>query len=212
MSERRRRTDPRKKRKQRRRKLLTNILIGLGGIGFICLSFLLSALFFRMPSETAAVSAPKATPMPYDAERPFTMMDLTIEQQQQLQQQKRFHVSDGPRGISIGDSLEKILDRYPSKILDQKSFDEQTGEQSDEQQILYCSDYYLNDSGKMTALPPRGLLNVDSGSITVTLLAPVVPYPPGTKDDYGQYEHVSCIYTINPETMSVSSIVLGIDN
>lgn len=207
-----RRKNTRKARKLRRRKLLSNILVVAGGIGFIGLSLLLSMLFIKMPSENETTSAPTVTPMPYDATQPFTLADLTMEQQQQLRQKKRIHVSDGPRGISIGDSLEKILDHYPSTIMEQKNGDEQTGEQSDEQQILYCSAYYMNDSGKMTALPPRGLLNVDSGNITVTLLAPTVPYPPGTKDDYGKYEHVSCIYTINPETMSVSSIVLGLDN
>ncbi len=211
MSERRRKNNERA-RKIRRRKILSNVLLFFGGISFIGLSLLLSMLFIKMPIERETASVPDVTPMPYDASKPFTLMDLTIEQQQQLRQKERIHVSDGPRGISIGDSLEKILDRYPSKILDQKLHEEQTGEQSDEQQILYCSAYYMNESGKMTALPPRGLLNVDSGSITVTLLAPTVPYPPGTKDDYGKYEHVYCIYTIDPETMSVSSIFLGIDS
>ena len=33
----------------------------------------------------------------------------------------------------------------------------------------------------------------------------------GTKDSYGSYEHVYCVYTIEPDTMTISSIVLGID-
>jgi len=197
---------------EKRRKRLITLLCIVGGLGASLLSFAICVLVYGIGTPEEAVPEAEVSALPYDAAQPFSIADLTPSQLKELNEKKRLSLSDGPRGISIGDSLEKILDRYPSKILEQKSVDEQTGEQSDEQQILYCSDYYLNDSGKMTALPPRGLLNVDSGSITVTLLAPVVPYPPGTKDDYGQYEHVSCIYTINPETMSVSSIVLGIDN
>ena len=63
----------------------------------------------------------------------------------------------------------------------------------------------------MTALPPRGLLSVDTGKIIVTLLAPTSAYPAGTLDNYGSYEHVYCRYTIDPDTMTISSIVLGID-
>ena len=36
-------------------------------------------------------------------------------------------------------------------------------------------------------------------------------YPSGTKDNYGSYEHIYCVFTIEPESMTVSSIVLGID-
>ena len=67
---------------------------------------------------------------------------------------------------------------------------EQTGEQSDEEIILYCADYFENQNGIMTALPPRGLLTTGGDVITVTLLAPTQPYPAGTKDSYGSYEHV----------------------
>ena len=63
----------------------------------------------------------------------------------------------------------------------------------------------------MTALPPRGLLTVDGGKIIVTLLAPTSAYPAGTQDSYGSYEHVYCVYTINPDTMTISEIVIGID-
>ena len=123
MSERRRKNNERA-RKIRRRKILSNVLLFFGGISFIGLSLLLSMLFIKMPIERETASVPDVTPMPYDASKPFTLMDLTIEQQQQLRQKERIHVSDGPRGISIGDSLEKILDRYPSKILDQKLHEE----------------------------------------------------------------------------------------
>ena len=58
----------------------------------------------------------------------------------------------------------------------------------------------------------RGLLTVNSGSIIVTLLAPISSYPAGTKDDYGRYEHIYCRYTIEPDTMTIRSIVLGLDS
>ena len=63
----------------------------------------------------------------------------------------------------------------------------------------------------LTVLPPRGLIDVDNGTIVVTLLAPTSAYPAGTRDNYGAYEHVYCVYSINPETMTISSIKLGID-
>ena len=211
MSDRRR--DSQKKRKQmKRRKRLNNLLFFLVCIALVCLSAVLSFLFIYKPVEEEPEIVREIQSLPYDKTQPFSISDLTQEQITEIRHQGgRLHVSDGPREISIGDNLEKILDHYPSSFTEKKLLDEQTGEQSDEMQILYCSAYYRNNSGKMTALPPRGLLNVDSGSITITLLAPISPYPAGTKDDYGKYDHVYCIYTINPETMTVSSIVLGLD-
>ena len=62
----------------------------------------------------------------------------------------------------------------------------------------------------MTVLPPRGLVTVESGNIIVTLLSPTSAYPAGTRDNYGSYEHIYCVYTIEPETMTIASIELGI--
>ena len=86
-----------------------------------------------------------------------------------------------------------------------------TGLQSDEQIILYCAEYFENQNGVMTVLPPRGLIDVKDGGTVVTLLAPTSAYPAGTKDNYGSYEHIYCVYTIEPDTMTVSNIVIGID-
>ena len=121
-------------------------------------------------------------------------------------------MSDGPRGVSVGDSLDTLLSRFPSTFTEKQADTDQTGEQSDEEIILYCASYFENQNGVMTALPPRGLLTVDSGSIIVTLLAPISSYPAGTKDDYGRYEHIYCRYTIEPDTMTIRSIVLGLDS
>ena len=119
-------------------------------------------------------------------------------------------VSDGPRGISVGDSLDTLLSRLPSTYTEIPTDPDLTGQQSVEEVILYCAEYFQNQNGKMTALPPRGLLTVDTGSIIVTLLAPVSAYPPGTKDNYLSFEHVYCVFTVNPDTMTVSAIELGI--
>ena len=128
----------------------------------------------------------------------------------QLRASGRISVSDGPRGISVGDSLDTLLSRYPSTYTDIQNTGDLTGEQSNEEMILYCADYFENQNGIMTALPPRGLITVDSGEITVTLMAPISAYPAGTLTNYSQYERVYCIYTISPDTMTIQSIILGL--
>ena len=202
-----RRKDLMEKRRQQR----ITLLCIAGGIGAVLLSVLICLIVFdiRLPGDEEA--APEQTAIPYDASLPFSLSDLTSEQLQQLRTQGSLRVSDGPRGISVGDSLDLLLTRYPSSFTQKQADSDQTGEQSDEEIILYCADYFENQNGVMTALPPRGLLSVDTGKISVTLLAPTSAYPAGTLDNYGSYEHVYCRYTIDPDTMTISSIVLGID-
>ncbi|MDD7175664.1 MAG: hypothetical protein PUH70_11450 [Clostridiales bacterium] len=202
-----RRKDLMEKRRQQR----ITLLCIAGGIGAVLLSVLICLIVFdiRLPGDEEA--APEQTAIPYDASLPFSLSDLTGEQLQQLRTQGSLRVSDGPRGISVGDSLDLLLTRYPSSFTQKQADSDQTGEQSDEEIILYCADYFENQNGVMTALPPRGLLSVDTGKIIVTLLAPTSAYPAGTLDNYGSYEHVYCRYTIDPDTMTISSIVLGID-
>lgn len=202
-----RRKDLMEKRRQQR----ITLLCIAGGIGAVLLSVLICLIVFdiRLPGDEEA--APEQTAIPYDASLPFSLSDLTSEQLQQLRTQGSLRVSDGPRGISVGDSLDLLLTRYPSSFTQKQADSDQTGDQSDEEIILYCADYFENQNGVMTALPPRGLLSVDTGKIIVTLLAPTSAYPAGTLDNYGSYEHVYCRYTIDPDTMTISSIVLGID-
>ena len=156
------------------------------------------------------VSAPVTTALPYDSTQPFSAGDLTSTQMNDLRANGRISVSDGPRGVSIGDSLDTLLSRYPSTYTNSETTGDLTGEQSNEEMILYCAQYFENQNGVMTALPPRGLLTVDSGSIIVTLMAPTSAYPAGTLEQYSRYEHVYCIYTVSPDTMTVQSIVLGL--
>ena len=228
----RRRQEQQMKKQQR---LITALCIG-GGIGAVLLSLLICIVIFDPFSAIAPVSAPIATSLPYSASEPFSLSDLTAAQVNQIRKNGRMTVSDGPRGISVGDTLEKLMERLPSTIakkqspsidsstqtdeemnqyyqnyLDTLDSSERTGLQSEEQIILYCADYFQNQNGMMTVLPPRGLIDVDNGEIIVTLLAPTSAYPTGTQDNYGAYEHVYCVYTIDPETMTVASIVLGID-
>ena len=228
----RRRKEQQMKKQQR---IITALCI-FGGTAAVMLSLFICILIFDPFPKDVAVSAPVSTSPPYSASEPFTLSDLTASQITQIRRDGRMHVSDGPRGVSIGDSLEKLMDRLPSTIaikqgtgmsgsiesdeesnayyqdyLDTLDSSERTGLQSEEQIILYCADYFENQNGMMTVLPPRGLIDVNNGQIVVTLLAPTSAYPAGTRDSYGAYEHVYCVYTIDPETMVISSIVLGID-
>ena len=194
----------------RRQRIITALCIA-GGIGAVLLSVCICILVFNPFAASAPVSAPSATALPYSAAQPFSLSDLTTAQVTQIRKNGRMSVSDGPRGVSIGDTLEKLMERLPSTIVETHENSELTGMQSEEQIILYCADYFENQNGMMTVLPPRGLIDVDNGEIVVTLLAPTSAYPAGTKDNYGAYEHVYCLYTIDPETMTISSITMGID-
>ena len=202
----RRRKEQLMKRRQRR----SIILCIVGGISAMLLSLFVCILIFGIPSDSEPVSAPVATLLPYDATQPFTASDLTTAQMNQLRTSRRISISDGPRGISVGDSLDTLLSRYPSTYTDVQTTGDLTGEQSNEEMILYCAQYFENQNGMMTALPPRGLITVDSGEIIVTLMAPTSAYPAGTLEQYAQYEHVYCIYTVSPDTMTIQSIVLGL--
>ncbi len=202
----RRRKEQLMKRRQRR----SIILCIVGGISAMLFSLFVCILIFGIPSDSEPVSAPVATLLPYDATQPFTASDLTTAQMNQLRTSGRISISDGPRGISVGDSLDTLLSRYPSTYTDVQTTGDLTGEQSNEEMILYCAQYFENQNGMMTALPPRGLISVDSGEIIVTLMAPTSAYPAGTLANYSQYEHVYCIYTVSPDTMTIQSIVLGL--
>lgn len=201
----------RKEQQMKKRQRLITALCIAGGLGAVLLSLFVCILIFNPFADSTPVSAPMATALPYSASEPFSLSDLTASQLTQIRKNGRMTVSDGPRGVSVGDTLEKLMERLPSTIVETQQDIQQTGEQSEEQIILYCADYFQNQNGMMTVLPPRGLIDVDNGNIVVTLLAPTSAYPAGTRDNYGAYEHVYCLYTIDPETMTISSIVLGID-
>ena len=190
----------RKARELQRRQRLSTLLCIAGGLGAVLLSLIVCLLIFDIGPQAASVSAPVATALPYNASDPFTLADLTLDQQKQVRENGRLSVSDGPRGISIGDTLDTLLSHFPLTFMQ---------EQPEDVQILYCADYFENQNGIMTALPPRGLLTTGSDAITVTLMAPTSPYPAGTLDNYGEYEHVYCVFTIKLDTMTISSIVLG---
>lgn len=225
-----RRKDLQMKRRQRR---ITALCVA-GGLGAALLSLTLCLLIYQPFAGEEEAAAPVSAALPYDAKTPFTLSDLTDAQIAQLRRDGRMNVSDGPRGVSIGDPLDRLIERLPTDIgaaeqteqvmlsdeeialycaeyLEKQNAGELTGLQSDEETILYCAEYFENANGVMTALPPRGLINVNNGQIIVTLLAPTSAYPAGTRDSYGAYEHVYCRYTIEPDTMTISSIVLGLD-
>ena len=196
----------------RRRQRGITLLCVAGGIGAMLLSLIICLLVFDIRFGAEEAPAPQATSLPYDASAPFTVSDLSAAQMTKLREAGTLRVSDGPRGVSVGDSLDTLLSRFPTTFTEKQADSDQTGEQSDEEIILYCASYFENQNGVMTALPPRGLLTVDTGSIIVTLLTPTSAYPAGTKDDYGRYEHIYCRYTIDPDSMTIKSIVLGLDS
>ena len=187
------------KRRQRR---ITALCIA-GGIGAAALSLIICLFVFGSGGQDSApASVPADAQLTYDVSAPFGASDLTSAQLTQLREQGRMSVSDGPRGVSVGDSLDKLLERFPSGY---------AGEQPDDEQILYCAEVFENASGKSVVLPPRGLITADSSFIYVTLLAPTSAYPAGTRENYGEFEHVYCRFTIEPDAMTVSSIVLGLE-
>lgn len=199
MAQRRRREQQRRKRQR-----VVTALCVAGGLLAVAASVGVCLLVFG-PSigGSAPASAPVATALPYSSAEPFTVADLTAAQLAQLRTQGRMNVSDGPRGVSVGDSLDTLISRFPTSFKDAQPEDEQ---------ILYCADYFEGAGGIMTALPPRGLLTADSSNIYVTLLAPTSAYPAGTRDNFDDFEHVYCQFTIEPDAMTVRSIVLGLEN
>ena len=196
-----------KRRKEmlaKRRQRMITLLCVLGGIGAAALSIAVCAVSFGKDlAPEAPTSVPAQAELPYSSGEPFSVADLTAAQLAQLREQGRVSVSDGPRGLSVGDSLDTLLERFPADY---------AGAQPDEEQILYCAEYFENQNGIMTVLPPRGLLSVGSGNLLVTLLSPTSAYPPGTLDNYGNFEHIYCQFTIEPDQMTIASIVLGIQN
>ena len=187
---------------QRRQRLITALCIA-GGIGAVAISIIACMLIFGVNTPAnAPESASVSASLPYEASAPFSIADLTASQLTQIREQGRISVSDGPRGVSVGDSLDVLLERFPSSY---------SGAQPEEEQILYCAEYFENIYGVMTVLPPRGLISADSSSIYVTLLAPTSAYPEGTREDYGDFEHVYCRFTVEPDTMTVTAIALGIE-
>ena len=201
----------RKEKQMKQQQQLMTLLCIAGGVGAVLLSLIVCLLVFDVKPAAQETAVPVTATLPYDTAQPFSMSDLTAAQMTRIRESGRISVSDGPRGISIGDPLEKVLERYPSTIVETHENREMTGLQSDEQIILYCAEYFENQNGVMTVLPPRGLIDVKDGGTVVTLLAPTSAYPAGTKDNYGSYEHIYCVYTIEPDTMTVSNIVIGID-
>ena len=197
-------------RRQRRRRRLQALLTALCCVLLIAISTVASLMLFPISREEEQQQEQAMQTLRVDPSLPFTLADLTSAQVAQIRREGSLRVSDGPRGVSVGDSLDTLLSRLPSSYTQRQADPDATGEQSDEQQVIYCQETVVNSRGVQVALPPRGLLNVDAGSIIVTLLAPTSAYPPGTTDDYLHFEHVYCRYVIDPESMTITSITLGI--
>lgn len=126
---------------KRRERRLTALCIG-GGIGAVLLSLFVCMMIFDIRPDETPVSAPVTTALPYDSTQPFSAGDLTSAQMNDLRANGRISVSDGPRGVSIGDSLDTLLSRYPSTYTNSETTGDLTGEQSNEEMILYCAQYF----------------------------------------------------------------------
>ena len=187
-----------RKREKRRHRLIALTISAVA----LLVSLIICLIMIGPMTKDAPQEQAQSTLLPYDVDTPFSTGDLTAAQLEQIRREGRIRVSDGPRAISVGDPLDKIIEVFPTNYM---------GEQPENEQILYCAEVFVNQNGKQTVLPPRGLLTASNDSIIVTLLAPTSPYPEGTRDNYGFYEHIYCLFTIEPDSMTVSSITLGID-
>ena len=191
-----------KRRKERMMKRRQRRITALCIVAML-FSLVICLLLFDVGGGKVVVSAPVNTALPYDATQPFSVSDLTAQQMTQIRAEGRISVSDGPRGVSVGDTLDDMLTHFPFTYMGTQP--------SEDEQILYCADYYENQNGIMTVLPPRRLMTVENRNIVVTLLSPTSAYPTGTRDQYSDYEHIYCIFTIEPESMTISRIELGIN-
>ena len=193
----------RRKERYRRQKNRKQRLMAIAlSAAALTVSLIACLIIIGIDDKATETQAALSDMLPYDANQPFSVSDLTAAQLEQIRRDGRMHVSDGPRGISVGDSLDKVIELFPTNY---------AGEQPENEQVLYCAEAFVNQNGKTTFLPPRGLLTSDASSIIVTLLAPTSPYPEGTHDNYGSYEHVYCLFTIEPDSMTVAGITLGMD-
>ena len=120
---------------KRRECRLTALCIG-GGIGAMLLSLFVCMMIFDIRPDETPVSAPVTTALPYDSTQPFSAGDLTSTQMNDLRANgSRISVKMDPRGVSIGDSLDMPLSRYPSTYTNSETTGDLTGEQSNEEMI-----------------------------------------------------------------------------
>lgn len=212
MSSKRRQSIKEAQRKQRDRTQL--LLCIAGGLIVLLVSAIVCVLMMSVKPQHVQTASAVVTPMPFVVSEPFSLSDLTARQLETIRKQGRMSVSDGPRGISVGDSLDKLLSVFPETFDGEQSSvaSNETGLRQSDEQILYCAAYVQNANGQYVALPPRGLIALDNGEIVVTLLTPTSAYPPGTLDNYRSYEHIYCVFSVDPDDMTVRSITLGLSS
>ena len=99
----------RKEQELKKRQRLITVLCIFGGIAVMLVSVVISLLIFDPFQKEPEYITPVSTPMPYDVNSPFSLSDLTPAQLQKIRRDGSMHVSDGPRGVSVGDSLEKLM-------------------------------------------------------------------------------------------------------
>ena len=80
----------RKEQQMKQRQRLITALCIAGGIGAVLLSLFVCILIFDPFSNSAPVSAPVATALPYSASEPFSISDLTAAQLNQIRKSGRW--------------------------------------------------------------------------------------------------------------------------
>lgn len=189
---------------QRKMRLL---IIGL----FVCiviLTIVLCALLLARRGNPQTVQPPAEStqaPLAYDVTAPFGPSDLTQEQMQRAVQEGSYKLAAGeagPRGISIGDSLDTLLARLPIHYSE---------DMNDDMAVLYSAGSGTEGDSDVI-LPPYGMLTVASDMIEITLVAPLTTYPDNVGACYVKYPNVWCRYTVNPEDNAISQIALGAGN
>lgn len=172
--------------------------------GIVILSIVLAVLVLSRrqagPADPAGAAA-TASPAAYDPGMPFGASELTQAQLQRAMQEGSFDLEEGeavPRGISLGDSIDTVLDRLPVAY----SADMET-----DLAVLYSA----AEDGQ-TLLPPYATLSVASDKLEITLVAPMTELPEDVGACFVKSPSVWCRYTIDPTDNTVSRITLGASN
>ena len=172
--------------------------------GIVILSIALAALILSRrqtaagdPSGAYATASPAA----YDPSEPFSPSELTEAQLQRAVQEGSFDLAEGetgPRGISLGDSIDTVLDRLPVAY---------SADVGTDLAVLYSA----AEDGQ-TLLPPYATLSVASDKLEITLVAPLTAMPEDVGACFVKSPSVWCRYTIDPTDNTVSRITLGAAN
>ena len=174
---------------------------GERALRIVTLALLCGIVILSIVLAVLVLSRRQAGPAAYDPGMPFGASELTQAQLQRAMQEGSFDLEEGeagPRGISLGDSIDTVLDRLPVAY----SADMET-----DLAVLYSA----AEDGQ-TLLPPYATLSVASDKLEITLVAPMTELPEDVGACFVKSPSVWCRYTIDPTDNTVSRITLGASN